>query len=162
MSENETLDTQETKETSQWNENAFSGEMPLSAGIREILGKTINVVNRKTFQVKHDPAKNTFDTPDSDGMVTKYIVITKQKFPITIKDQLQQVSNWYVSKGHYDQLNKLSTDGKSETLDKMFEDGNVTPDLIPCKIKGGKFGKYFSWLTPAAYAKAEKNGDLYQ
>ena len=162
MSENETLDTQETKETSQWNENAFSGEMPPSAGIREILGKTINIIDRKIFRVKFDPVKNTFDTPDSEGMITKYMVVTKQKLPITIKDKLQQVSNWYVSKGHYDQLNKLSTDGKSETLDRMFAEGKVTPNLVPCKIKGGKFGKYFSWLNPAAYEKAEKNGDLYQ
>ncbi len=152
----------ETNETRQWNENAFSGEMPPSAGIREILGKTINIINRKVFQVKFDPVKNTFDTPDSEGMVTKYMIITKQKISVTIKDKLQQVSNWYVSKGHYDQLNKLASDGKPDTLDRMFAEGMVTPELVPCKIKGGKFGKYYTWLTPAAYTKAVKNGDLYK
>lgn len=161
----ETLETQESKTTSSttvgWNKDAFNGEMAPAGGIKAILGKTVHITGRKSFKVDHNPTSK-FDKPDADGKVTKYIVTTQEKFPIVIKAQQQQVSNWYVSEGHYNQLSRLAPDGKAETLDAMLAEGNVTPEIIPCKVKGGGYGKYFTWLTPEAYAKAVNNGDIYK
>lgn len=85
-----------------------------------------------------------------------------QKHSVKVKGETKEVNNFFVSQGHYNQLSKLVPDEKPETLDKMFEDGKVSPEIVPCKINGGKFGKYFTWLTPEAYKKVDESGELFK
>ncbi len=141
--------------------HAFSGQIPPAGGIKAVLGQTVKITSRKQFRVDHNPA-NKFDTPDTDGKVTKYVVITEEPYSALVKGETIKVSSFFASQSHYDQLKNLVPDGKSETLDKMFEDGKISPEIVPCKVKGGTCGKYFTWLTPEAHAKAQANGDLYK
>lgn len=163
--EQEKIDTTQTNETNETNEptmndNAF-GDIPPTANIKSILGKTINVIGRYTYKIKHDPSSK-YDKPDSEGMVTKYVIKTKQKIKVLTKDGPKDVSNWYVVEGHFKQLDKLASDNNGASLDKMFEGGTVSPDLVPCKKLGGQSKSYYTWLNPINYEKElkEKKIDL--
>ena len=161
LDKNEPNETPETNKTKEWSIDNFNGEMPQSGGIKSILGKTIRIINRKKFKVDYNP-ESKFDKPDDDGKVTKYIITTYEKYTVLVKGKDTSVSNFFVTAVHYDQLKNLVPDGKSETLDKMFEDGKITPEIVPCKRKGGSYGKYYTWLTPQAYKKADESGDLFK
>lgn len=157
-SEQEKIDTK-TNEPIEANEptmnsNAF-GDIPPSANIKSILGKTINIIGRYKYQIKYDPSSK-YDQPDSNGMVTKFVIKTKQSIKVLHKDGPKETSNWYVVEGHYNQLDKLASDGKGASLDKMFENGTVSPEIVPCKKLGGQSKSYYTWLNPTIYEKELK------
>ncbi len=152
--------SKQTNEPKKLTMNADSfGDIPPSVNIKEILGKTINIIGRYPFRIKHD-SNSKYDKPDSDGMVTKYVVQTKQKFKAMYKGEQTDISNWYVSEGHYYQLDKLASDKNANTLDQMFVEGQQSPELVPCKKLGGQSDAYYTWLTPAAYKKELADGKL--
>jgi hypothetical protein len=162
MSENlqTNIDSQsETNETKKFNDNVFDGTFEPTSDIKHILGKTVKINKREKFKVDHHP-NNKFDKIEEDGRVWKYTVSTVEKLDAPVKGETKQVSKWYVTEGHYNQLDKVAPDGVASTVDKMLSDGIVMPEFIPCKIKGGKFGKYYSWLTPDAYKKFLKEDKI--
>lgn len=135
------------------------GDIPPSANIKEILGETINIIGMYSYQIKHDP-NSKYDKPDDKGMVTKYVVKTKQQLQATHKGEKKDISNWYVSISHYEQLKRLSTDHNISSLKKMFENGEESRDLIPCKKLGGQAKSYYTWLSPDAYKRELDEGKL--
>ena len=156
---NESKETNETKKFEKFKDNAFDGTFEPTSDIKHILGKPVKINNREKFQVEPNP-NSKFDKIEEDGMVWKYTVSTVEKFEATVKEEKKQVSKWYVTEGHYNQLDKMAPDGQADTVDRMLSEKTVMPELIPCKIKGGKFGKYYSWLKPDAYKKFVKDDKI--
>jgi len=162
MSENmqTNIDSQnETNENKKFNDSVFDGTFEPTSDIKHILGKTVKINNREKFKVDHNP-NSKFDKIEEDGRVWKYTVSTVEKLNAPVKGENKQASRWYVTEGHYNQLDKVAPDGLAGTVDKMLSNGIVMPELVPCKIKGGKFGRYYSWLKPIAYEKFVKEDKI--
>jgi len=149
----------EEQEEPTMNNDAFDG-VPPSAHIKEILGKTINIIGRYTYEVKYDP-NSKYDIANKNGKVTKFVIKTKQSFKALYKTKVDDICNWYVTERQYNQLNKFVKDENPELLDKMFENKVKTPDVIPCRIIGGKSEFYYSWLSPKKYKEDLDAGKIY-
>ena len=142
------------------NTDNLGTSFPPTAAVKEIRNKEIHITGRNSTKVPFDQARDgKYGKPDENGMKTLCTITTKETFTVPVKkEETEGVNTFYVSEGHYKQLDKLHPKGAA-AVDAEFAKGAEVGPLIAAKVQGQK-NIYWAWLTPEKYADGVEDGTV--